>query len=1063
MHFIADLHIHSHFSRATSRDLVPRQLALWAQKKGILLLGTGDFTHPGWVAELKENLIEAEPGLFRLSPGAASGIDREVPGACRSETRFVLSGELSCIYKRGGKTRKVHHLILLPDFESLERLNRSLARIGNIRSDGRPILGLDSKSLLEIVLESSEKSFFIPAHIWTPWFSLFGSKSGFDTIEECFEDLTPHIRALETGLSSDPPMNRLLSRLDGYNLVSNSDAHSPAKLGREANLLETELGYDHLLHALSTGQGLGGTIEFFPEEGKYHLDGHRKCESCLEPEETLERGGLCPKCGKPLTVGVLSRVRELADRELPGPGKPFFSLIPLSEILSEILSCGASSGRVGSAYEDLLERLGPELRILTDCPLGEIADAGGPLLAEGIRRMRLNEVIRQAGYDGEYGVIRLFRDNEKSALAGQFGLFGPSRKSPPPSPRKQPRTKTVTRAARSSAEGKLSPKRFDPILDPLNPEQREAVLHEGSHLLIVAGPGTGKTLTLTHRIAHLVQSGKADPSQVLALTFTNKAAREMGGRTRLLLGDMSARVRASTFHGFCVEVLRSEGKRNGIPKEFTLCSEWDARKLAEQVVSDSGLKKPAARTFIKRLPLLKREKDPADPQWLLLQAYQEKLRGSSMLDLDDLECETMRLFEDHPDVRDAFARRYPWVFVDEYQDTNPVEVSILKTLATPRLGEVRVCAIGDPDQSIYGFRGSEVRSFHSFDCDFPGAKVVRLSRNYRSGQRILDGAASILDKQDPLQGQTGPGEIIRVAPCRSSAEEAEMIVAEIERLMGGTSHFSIDSGRAESCEMGEGLSFGDVSVLFRLNVQGDALEEAFERSGIPYARSGETPLILKHPVHLIWRFLLAALHPEIRHYRELYLQLPEVREVDGGSLLHRFRPKGSAGEVLDHVLDLHGVDLSTEDAVESLRRVKSLAEPFSGDLRGFLDRLSLDRAMDHEALPGDRVALMSLHAAKGLEWPVVFIAGCEEGLLPCTLFGTRDDEEEKRLFYVGMTRARHRLILSHAAQRILDGRPMGNGPSPFLKLIPADLCGPLERKRPKSKAKPQQQLGFFTR
>jgi DNA helicase-2/ATP-dependent DNA helicase PcrA len=262
--FIADLHIHSHFSRATSKNLDPEHLALWAQKKGIKVVGTGDATHPGWISELREKLIEAEQGLFRLKPDLAASIKSEIPATCQDSPRFMLTSEISCIYKKNDKTRKVHHLILLPDFDSVQKLNKKLEQIGNIRSDGRPILGLDSRNLLEIVLETSDRAFFIPAHVWTPWFSLFGSKSGFDDIEECFEDLTPHIHALETGLSSDPPMNRLLSQLDRYLLVSNSDAHSPAKLGRESNLFETSLDYDAMISAMTHGEGFSGTIEFFP-------------------------------------------------------------------------------------------------------------------------------------------------------------------------------------------------------------------------------------------------------------------------------------------------------------------------------------------------------------------------------------------------------------------------------------------------------------------------------------------------------------------------------------------------------------------------------------------------------------------------------------------------------------------------------------------------------------------------------------------------------------------------------------------------------------------------------
>ncbi|MGE5841425.1 MAG: endonuclease Q family protein, partial [Deltaproteobacteria bacterium] len=343
MRFIADLHIHSHFSRATSKSLVPEDLFVWAQKKGITVIGTGDFTHAGWLSELEEKLEPAETGLYQLKPDLQKAVSNRVPGSCTSPVRFLLSGEISCIYKRAGRTRKVHHVILMPDFESARELNDRLSRIGNLKSDGRPILGLDSRDLLEIVLEASDRSFFIPAHIWTPWFSLFGSNSGFDTIEDCFGDLIGHIHALETGLSSDPDMNRRLSALDDYLLVSNSDAHSPEKLGREANLFDTPLDYDSLVRAMREKKGFEGTIEFFPEEGKYHHDGHRKCRVSLHPLETRRLGGVCPECSKPVTVGVLHRVYELADRQTRKFSKPFYSIIPLPEILSEILGCGPSA------------------------------------------------------------------------------------------------------------------------------------------------------------------------------------------------------------------------------------------------------------------------------------------------------------------------------------------------------------------------------------------------------------------------------------------------------------------------------------------------------------------------------------------------------------------------------------------------------------------------------------------------------------------------------------------------------------------------------------------------
>ncbi len=416
MKFIADLHIHSRYSRATSKSLDPEQLSFWARKKGLAVIGTGDLTHPAWTSELGEKLVAAEEGLFRLAPALEKRMENEIPSSCPGVTRFLLTGEISCIYKKNGKTRKVHHLILMPDMPAVARFQKRLDRIGNITSDGRPILGLDSHDLLEITLEVSERALLIPAHVWTPWFSLFGSKSGFDTIEECFEDLTPHIHCLETGLSSDPAMNRRISALDGYVLVSNSDAHSASKLGREANLFDTKLDYPHMVGAMKGAKGFSGTIEFYPEAGKYHLDGHRKCRMRCEPLETRERGSICPVCGKSMTVGVLNRVYELADREKPVLTRDVYHLIPLTEVLSELLNCGPATKKVISHYEALLHDLGPELRILMDIPLGRIEKSGGPLLAEAIRRMRKGRVIRDGGYDGEFGHIYLFSPTEKKIL-----------------------------------------------------------------------------------------------------------------------------------------------------------------------------------------------------------------------------------------------------------------------------------------------------------------------------------------------------------------------------------------------------------------------------------------------------------------------------------------------------------------------------------------------------------------------------------------------------------------------------------------------------------------------
>lgn len=410
--YIADLHIHSHYSRATSKDCTPEYLDLWARRKGIDILGTGDFTHRGWREELKEKMVPAEEGLYRLKGEFLRDSDygTEFPAP-----RFVISGEISSIYKKNGKVRKVHSIIILPGLEEAELLAKKLEAIGNLHSDGRPILGLDCRDLLEIVLETCSQAIYIPAHIWTPHFSLFGAFSGFDTIEECFEDLTPYVHALETGLSSDPSMISKWSALDSFQLISNSDAHSPAKLGREGNLMDIDLSYTGLWNAVQKGEGLKGTIEFFPEEGKYHYDGHRKCNLCLSPEEAEQYAGKCPVCGRKLTTGVFHRIEQLADRkegEGPGEGKYFEKLIPLPEVIAACMGYSTASKKVQSQYESMVKKLGSEFHILRNLPLEEISWAAGGLISEGISRLREGKVEWSPGYDGEYGTFRLFEPGE---------------------------------------------------------------------------------------------------------------------------------------------------------------------------------------------------------------------------------------------------------------------------------------------------------------------------------------------------------------------------------------------------------------------------------------------------------------------------------------------------------------------------------------------------------------------------------------------------------------------------------------------------------------------------
>lgn len=444
MRFIADLHIHSKYSRAVSKDMVPEELDRWADDKGILVIGTGDFTHPAWLKELKQKLEPAEPGLFKLK----SYLKKKTIKDTLAETRFMLTVELSCIYSRGGRTRRVHHIILAPDFETVDKINTQLSWIGNLQSDGRPILGLDSEELAKIVFNSNPEAVIIPAHAWTPWFSVFGSMSGFDTLEECFGKYTDKIFAVETGLSSDPAMNWRLSKLDNIAFISNSDSHSLQRIGREANVFDAELSYAGIIDAIknsipresalrpAVAAGEGGssprksamvqTIEFFPEEGKYHYDGHRVCGVVWTPEETKKHNKLCTVCGKPVTVGVMNRVDALADRpaNYKDPKRvPFKNLVTLDQVIGEALNLGPATKGVKREYDILIKAFQSELNILLNVSAKDLASATKPEIVEGIQRMRAGKLKIHPGYDGEYGEVKIFNDEDRKKIISQKALF----------------------------------------------------------------------------------------------------------------------------------------------------------------------------------------------------------------------------------------------------------------------------------------------------------------------------------------------------------------------------------------------------------------------------------------------------------------------------------------------------------------------------------------------------------------------------------------------------------------------------------------------------------------
>ena len=1022
MGFYADLHIHSKYSRATSRECDFEHLTLWAKRKGITVVGTGDFTHPAWWQEIQDKLDPAEPGLWRLKPELERAVDAQLPVSCRRPVRFMLEVEISTIYKKGDKTRKVHHLIYAANLDTAGRFRDALDAIGNIRSDGRPILGLDSRHLLEITLESGDDAFLIPAHIWTPWFSAMGSKSGFDSVDACYGDLAHHIFAVETGLSSDPPMNWRVSHLDRFTLVSSSDAHSPPMLGREANVFHTELDYFAMRRALETREGWGGTVEFFPDEGKYHLDGHRKCGVRLEPEETRRRQGRCPTCNKPVTVGVLHRVEELADREhgyQPESPDAFRSLVPLPEVVSELRGVGPKSKAVQGMIMALTAKLGPELEILQDLPVEDVERHADPLMAEAIRRLRRGEVRAEGGFDGEFGTIRVFRPDEIVPQLTLAPLFGDDFAKAEPSPVAEPAVEAASHPVSTSPDQPASEEPL-PLLERLDTDQRRAAEHVKGPLLIVAGPGSGKTRTLTHRLAHLIETG-TPAHQCLAITFTRRAADEMRERLEALLGDQAHRMKVSTFHGLGLDLLRRHHAVAGLPKHFRVA---DDRVRRELVAERFGLSPTEAKRTVDALVQARRHRiDPSAGDIDLLQDhpsiddYRAMLTAEVLVDLDDLLVRPVELFDTHDDLVDTERQRFRHISVDEYQDVDPVQYRLLRHLAP---ADGNLCAIGDPDQSIYRFRGAEVGYFLRFQQDFPTAQTVELERNYRSQSTLVRAAESIIRGHSlvpnrgfqPMAGKPSPVVLHEAATVRA---EAEFVVHSIEELLGGTSYFSFDSGRVDelSERLRSDLSFDDIAVLTRTRSQAAPLLEAFERAGMPVQHRSHRRLADHDAV----RLLLHRLHLHLEN-------TPNFLPADLESWITSQDNPSSEDEI---ALDL----------------LQPLAKRHPQDLETFLSELATGAEVDTWDPRAERISLLTLHASKGLEFPVVFLVGCDHGLLPLT-WTTTDPEpdtlnEERRLFFVGATRARDMLLLTRAKKRPWRGETRQTEPSPYLAALGPDL------------------------
>lgn len=1110
MKFIADFHIHSHFSRATSQELTPEYLDYWAQLKGITVIGTGDFTHPGWIKELQEKLEPAEYGLFRLKKNTPIPTKLDTHSLPHREVRFILTTEISNIYKKNGRVRKVHNVLFAPDFETVERIRLKLTSLhANLTSDGRPILGLDSRDLLEIALEASPQIFFVPAHIWTPWFSVLGDKSGFDTIAQCFDDLAPYIYAVETGLSTDPPMNWMCRFLDPYTLIANSDAHSPEKLGRNANRFHTELNYEAIIAAMKThdpNQFLG-TIDLFPQEGKYHYDGHRKCGICWNPVQTLQNNRLCPVCHHPVTVGVMYRVVELSDREnlSERPNRhQFTSIIPLKEMLGELANVGPNSRQVEHSYINLMKKGLPELELLLETPISDIEKLGGDNLAEAIQRMRNREVYIREGFDGEFGVIKVFHENEKTGPhpKSQNSLFKdffhPARPLPPPRQlinfnlQEYRHLQQLLLQNQDSSPGSKKPGNpgTTNLLSPLknlNIYQQAAAQHGPGPALVIAGPGTGKTRVLTARIEYLINSLGVAPTNILAMTFTNKAADEITQRLTSILKKPPKNKNTDkkkplppvmTFHALGYTILKEQATILNEPTDtgFSILDPSDKKQVLLQL---DGVAANQAARVAKELEnakqLLKTFADinQDDPGLaIIFQRYQEFLHSRHLYDLEDLLYHVVFLLQRHPLILKSYQERFQWILIDEYQDINYSQYCLVRLLMPH--AQANLCVIGDPDQAIYQFRGADVRFIQQFQEHYPQAHIYHLNQSYRCPDSILRASGNIMQRpaspENALKGiETGVK--IKLVNNATDKSEAEYVARTIEQMMGGLRFFSMDSHISEGHKQAEIESLSDFVVLCRIKNQVQALEKSFQDHTIPYRVIGEEPFFKQEPVCSIIDVLKLAINPGNTFLMEKLATKNQTgknqvkhdisRPLAMDSLTHIIKQQQSVKGMVLKITETYFPEAEIAN-LDEVKRLLEMAETFQGDVPGFLQAVSLGTAADTYRPDLENVTIMTLHAAKGLEFMAVFIVGCEDGLLPYGLFKDQqsDIEEEQRLLYVGMTRAKKYLFLCHAQRRLLMNREYELPRSPFLDRIERQLIE-MEQQEKKKEIKVPVQRRLF--
>ncbi len=1038
MFYIADLHVHSHYSRATSKNLNLESLYQWANIKGIQVVGTGDFTHPAWFKELENKLIpDNNTGFYVLKNPPPPLFKYQ-----HIDVKFCLTTEISSIYKYGEKVRKNHNLLYAPDLETVKKINYQLSKIGNLKSDGRPILGLSARDLLEIVKTASNYAYLIPAHIWTPWFSTLGSKSGYNSIKDCFRDLTSHIFAVETGLSSDPQMNWRVSELDNYTLISNSDAHSPQKLGREANMFNTDLTYNAMFEAIKTKKGFLGTLEFFPEEGKYHLDGHRNCNVCTIPIQTQEQKNICLVCKKALTVGVLHRVELLADRpenELPKQTTSFIHIVPLPEIIGEIKNLGINTKGVEEAYQHIIGLYGNEFNFIKNVPLENIEKDLGIVYKEAIKRLRAQKAIIQAGYDGVYGKILFFQAGEIEKLHGQLSIF---QQNLPIIKRKKIATKQVIKQKINKTNEKFF----------IHPKQQEIIQNTQGALLVTAGPGTGKTHTLIAWIANAMQ--KNESTKVLAITFTNKAVEEIKIRINQKIPQKEKNVIVGTFHSIAYTILQEEKKIQQIytPEERKI--------IIQQIFHHQNQNIGNILTDFFEKNILKKPKYFEQ----YIQPYLDYLSKNKATDVLTLIYQMLKLWQKDDKLWKKFQKKYTHFAVDELQDINYWQYQWIKMLSKDK----NVLCIGDPNQAIYQFRGSDAKYFFQLKKELQ-PKTYILTKNYRSTHTIVQAASKVIaHNTDYIDMQWEKNEAqglpIQLTQHKNAFQEAQHVAKKIQQLV------SKDDNLALGTHDEHQHTYADIAILFRTKQVGKMVFQSLQKENIPIHFHDEKHttseihkvlitifkiFVMPHNTFSLQVFLVDILKFSlleaqrcIKKYIDnqhqftanLCKEMPityQKKYIVWHKFYHTYKKCTSIQNMLQDIFKMYITPIYKEDNDFFLQKdILDIAQRYTCK-KSFLHDIILHKTNNTQEKKSEKVHLLTFHAAKGIEFPIVFIVGAEENITPLKY---NNKEEERRLFYVALTRAKDQIMISYASQRKMWGNTQQSTLlSRFVEEIPSKL------------------------